>query len=113
MIRQLEAVFEGGVLRPLEPLPLSEKQRVLVTITDPPPVAAESARKAEMEWLDKNGGLYLGQWVALHGSALVSHGSDARAVRDQARQKGVSRPFLVHIPEELGRPSAGLLQCFV
>lgn len=108
-MRQLEAVFEGGVLRPLEPLSLKEKQRVLVTITDTSPVAAELARKAEMEWLDENKHLYLGQWVALHGSTLMSHGSDARTVRDQARQKGVFRPFLVHIPEEPDRPSAGLL----
>ena len=36
MVRQLEAVFEQGVLRPLEPLFLAEKQRVLVMIADLP-----------------------------------------------------------------------------
>ena len=111
MTRQLEAVFEEGVLRPLEPLPLKKKQHVLITITDTLPVAAESERKAEMEWLNQHEHLYLGQWVALHGSALLSHGSDARAVRDQARQKGVMHPLWVHIPKEIGLPSVGLLQC--
>ena len=76
---------------------------------DVPATEGEPARKAEMEWLNKNGRLYLEQWVALHGSTLLSYGSDARMVRNQACQKGVLRPFLVHIPEELRRPSAGLL----
>ena len=34
MIQQVEAVFEPGVLRPLEPLTLKESQRVKVTISD-------------------------------------------------------------------------------
>ncbi len=43
MTRNLQAIYEGGVLRPLEPLDLREKQLVNVTITDEP--ATES-------WLD-------------------------------------------------------------
>ena len=109
-MRQLEAVFEGGVLRPLEPLSLKENQRVLLTVTDAPSVTEKSERKAEMEWLRQHEHRYLGQWVALDGSTLLSHGSDAHAVRDEARQKGIMQPLLVHIPEELNRPSAGLLQ---
>ena len=34
MTRHVEAVYEHGVLRPLEPLSLAESQRVKVTITD-------------------------------------------------------------------------------
>jgi predicted DNA-binding antitoxin AbrB/MazE fold protein len=34
MTRQVEAVYERGVLRPLEPLMLAESQRVKVTISD-------------------------------------------------------------------------------
>lgn len=110
MVHRLEAVFEGGVLRPLEPLPLKENQRVLLTVTDTPSGAEDFTRKAEMAWLHQHEHLYPGQWVALHGSILLSHGSDAHAVRDQARQKGIMHPLLVHIPKELNRPSAGLLQ---
>ena len=58
MTRQLEAVFEGGVLRPLEPLPLREKQRVLITITDTPSGAEDFTRKAEMEWLHQHEHFY-------------------------------------------------------
>ena len=34
MIRNVEAVYEHGVLRPLEPLALTESQRVNLTISD-------------------------------------------------------------------------------
>ena len=32
MIKQVEAIYENGVLRPLEPLPLAERERVTVMI---------------------------------------------------------------------------------
>jgi predicted DNA-binding antitoxin AbrB/MazE fold protein len=32
MGKQLEAVYENGVLRPLQPLPLTERQHVYVTV---------------------------------------------------------------------------------
>ena len=34
MTRSLQAIYEKGVLRPLEPLPFSEHQRVTVTVSD-------------------------------------------------------------------------------
>jgi predicted DNA-binding antitoxin AbrB/MazE fold protein len=34
MTKQVDAVYENGILRPLEPLPLEEHQRVTVTISD-------------------------------------------------------------------------------
>ena len=34
MIRNVEAVYEHGVLRPLEPLALTESQRVQLTISE-------------------------------------------------------------------------------
>jgi hypothetical protein len=36
MTRQVEAVYENGVLRPLEPLPFEEHQRVTVTVASEP-----------------------------------------------------------------------------
>lgn len=109
MVRQLEAVYEHGILRPLQPLSLDERQHVLVTIADLPDVHAVAARSEEQEWIRNHGALYAGQWVALHGSELVSHGPKARVVRDEARAKGVERPLLVHLPDKSGRPSAGWL----
>jgi Protein of unknown function DUF104 len=34
MEKTVQAVYEGGVLRPLEPLPLEDRQEVTVTISD-------------------------------------------------------------------------------
>ena len=34
MSKQIEAIYENGVLRPLEPLDLDESQRVTITIAD-------------------------------------------------------------------------------
>jgi predicted DNA-binding antitoxin AbrB/MazE fold protein len=34
MVKRLSAVYENGILRPLEPLPLKEHQRVSVTVPD-------------------------------------------------------------------------------
>lgn len=36
MITQLQAVYENGVLRPLQPLSLAEQQCVTITISDEP-----------------------------------------------------------------------------
>ncbi len=35
MAKTLQAVYERGVLRPLEPLPLAEHQQVMVTVSEP------------------------------------------------------------------------------
>jgi len=34
MTTQLQAIYENGVLRPLQPLPLAERQCVTITISD-------------------------------------------------------------------------------
>ena len=36
MTREVEAVYENGMLRPLEPLPLAEHQHVKVTVSEVP-----------------------------------------------------------------------------
>jgi len=35
MVRQVDAIYENGVLRPLEPLSLANSQRVRVTVSTP------------------------------------------------------------------------------
>lgn len=44
MNKKLEAVYENGVLRPLEPLDLREHQRVRITLS--------SVAPSEEDWLD-------------------------------------------------------------
>jgi predicted DNA-binding antitoxin AbrB/MazE fold protein len=41
MIQEVEAVYEGGVLRPLRPLSLAERQRVRLTISDSAVIGSE------------------------------------------------------------------------
>ena len=58
MVRQLEAIYENGVLRPLEPLQLEESQRVMIFLSDqtaPHPLRDEDAHaqaRAEVAQLD-------------------------------------------------------------
>jgi len=47
MTRHVEAVYEHGVLRPLEPLTLAESQRVKLTISD----AGTGHSSRDMEFL--------------------------------------------------------------
>ena len=106
MTQHAEAIFEDGLLRPIEPLSLRNQQHVLLIITDVPAPDANSGRVPEQEWLRAHGQEYSGQWVALNGEELLSHGSDARGVRDEARAKGVETPLMVHLPDEPDLPSA-------
>src|SRR5579863_8881547 len=69
MVRQLEAVYEHGVLRPLEPLALPEHQRVRLTLEDQAApqdsvasVTGVNERREEFQWLAKKSGPYAGQW---------------------------------------------------
>ena len=106
MTQHAEAIFEDGLLRSLQPLSLQDKQHVLLTITDVWAPPANSGQMPEQEWLRAHGREYIGQWVALNGKELLSYGSDARGVRDEARAKGVQTPLMVRIPDEPNLPSA-------
>jgi predicted DNA-binding antitoxin AbrB/MazE fold protein len=104
MVRQLEAVYERGMLRPLEPLALAEHQRVRLTLEDhalPPTrnavATAVKYRREEFQWLAKESGHYAGQWGALDGSRLVAHGNELPTVSAAARAAGVDRPLLTHL----------------
>ena len=60
-------------------------------------------RRLEQQWLLKHGGKYAGQWVALNGACLLSHGPDGRLVLSEARRAGIGVPFVVRVekPDEL------------
>ncbi len=60
MHKQVDAVYENGVLRPLEPVDLHEHQRVTVTIADVTP--------SEEEWLD----LDYERWAASEVTGEIS-----------------------------------------
>jgi hypothetical protein len=54
-------------------------------------------RVVEHAWIDAHREEFLDQWVALDEGDLVAHGTDARAVYDEARARGITVPYLVHV----------------
>jgi predicted DNA-binding antitoxin AbrB/MazE fold protein len=113
MARQLEAVYEQGMLRPLEPLGLSEHQCVRLTIEEEPaPLSWESPglvneRREELQWLARESGPYAGEWVALAGPSLVAHGEKLACVSAAARAAGILEPFFARVPREKDIPFGG------
>ncbi len=113
MARQLEAVYEQGILRPLEPLVLAEHQRVRLTIEEKPErLSWESAepvneRREELRWLAKESGPYAGEWVALDGPKLVAHGDKLASVSAAAKAAGVTEPFFASVPRDKDMPFGG------
>lgn len=104
MSRQVDAIYEHGVLRPIEPLALDEHQRVRLTL-DEKPLSWPSTepvkdRREEMEWLAKESGSYAGQWVALDGPRLVAHGVKLATVSAAAKAVGVEHPLFASVPDD-------------
>lgn len=126
MARQLEAVYEQGVLRPLEPLILPEHQHVRLTLEEQP-ADAKSAnggpahenklswkstepvneRREEMQWLAQESSAYAGEWVAIQGPRLIAHGAKLADVSAAAKAAGVNDPFFASVPEDPDTPFAG------
>ena len=114
MIRQLEAVYEHGMLRPLQPLTLPENQLVRLTLEEqtPPatstmPILPVNNRAKELEWLATESGPYAGQWVALDGNRLIAHGNELAVVSAAARAAGVDKPLLTHLASADELPFGG------
>jgi hypothetical protein len=61
----------------------------------------------ESKWLKEHRAEYAGQWVALDGDRLVSHGEDGRKVYAEAQAAGVEMPYLVHIEPADALPFGG------
>lgn len=81
------------MLRPLKPLPFTDKQYLVVTVTDEVTRSVlYNARELEFEWLRVNGPQYAGKWVAVEGAQLISDGQSAKSVMDQAQ--GLRHPLV-------------------
>ena len=113
MPRQLEAIYEHGVLRPLEPLVLSEHQRVRLTLEERPArLSWESSepideQREELLWLARQSDPYAGEWVALDGPRLVAHGAKLADVSAAAVAAGFADPFFARVPREKCVPFGG------
>lgn len=70
-------------------------------------VEADKLRVREREWIEKHRAEFAGQWVALSGDKLLSHGINGREVYAQAKAKGVKVPFVVHLESSDELPFGG------
>jgi len=68
---------------------------------------SDPMRKLEYQWLAEHRSEYSGQYVALDGNKLISHGSNGREVLAKARELGAKRPYIVHIEEDNGSSFGG------
>jgi hypothetical protein len=64
------------------------------------PIGEEEKRKKQLEWLKAHRAEYAGLYVALDGDRLIGQGETIMEARQQARQNGVSHPFLVRLTAE-------------
>ncbi|MGH9802754.1 MAG: DUF5678 domain-containing protein [Blastocatellia bacterium] len=61
----------------------------------------------EMRWIKEHRKEYAGQWVALDGDRLLSHGMNAKEVFAAADQSGVTDPFFAHLEPADALPFGG------
>lgn len=61
----------------------------------------------EMRWIKEHKLEYAGQWVALDGDRLISHGMNAKEVFAAADQSGVEDPFFSHLEPADALPFGG------
>ena len=70
---------------------------------------AYPTHEQERAWLEAHRDEYLGEWVALDGDRLLSHGSDARKVYEAARAEGVEAPFVERVQPKVDAFMGGWL----
>jgi hypothetical protein len=61
---------------------------------------AAGYRARELEWRRTNVHTlerFAGQWVALEGEEIISHGSDPVAVAAEARRRGIITPYIFYV----------------
>ena len=61
----------------------------------------------ELRWLAEHRDEFAGQWVALDGDRLLSHGTNAQEVYEAARKSGVELPLMVQVESSDEPPFGG------
>lgn len=88
---------------------LREQERLARADQQPDDLVREQTERFHraMKWIDEHRAEYLGQWVALVGDHLVSHGPDAREVYLAAKAAGVEVPFVERVRDKETLPFMG------
>jgi len=69
-------------------------------VINPPVSRAGGYRTRELEWRRNNAQAlrrFAGQWVALEGEEIISHGPDPVAVAADARARGIRTPYIFYV----------------
>jgi len=74
---------------------LAEEEQKRASQTDNS-VSQPARREREMRWLREHEAQFAGQWLALEGERLLSHGTDARKVYEEGRALAVNVPFMAY-----------------
>src|SRR2546425_9586248 len=100
-----DATFEQ-VLKAIISLPPEERARIREWLADEERERSGQTerdgtqpvlrREREMRWLGEHEAEYAGEWVALDGDRLLSHGSNARKGYAEAHAAGVEVPFVAY-----------------
>ena len=96
---QLRRLLNGSVVS-LEKDKLPMKPRIIGTYTP-------KDRSQENEWLAKHQDQYAGQWVALDGSRLISHGLVLKEVMVEVEKVGVKDALVVRAESSNAPPYIG------
>jgi hypothetical protein len=67
------------------------------------PVVEDKYFRREYKWIAEHQDEFAGQYVALDGDQLISHGANGRQVLAEARKQGVKQPFIARVdsPDDL------------
>jgi hypothetical protein len=61
----------------------------------------------ERQWVDEHRAEYAGLWVSVRGDRLLSSGTDAKKVYEEARAAGDESPYLVRVEPPDALPWGG------
>jgi hypothetical protein len=96
---QLRRLLNGSVIS-LEKDELPIKPRIVGTYTP-------NDRSKEFEWLAQHQDQYAGQWVALDGSRLISHGLVLKEVMAEVENAGIKDALVVRAQSNDSPPYIG------
>ncbi|MEW6209935.1 MAG: DUF5678 domain-containing protein [Acidobacteriota bacterium] len=100
------------VIEAVRELPIEDQRRLREWLEEQERKASESREREEAvrqeiekyrkarRWIEEHRAEYLGQWVAIEGDRLISHGSNAVEVHNEAKAAGIEIPFVVRVIEE-------------
>lgn len=109
------------ILDAVKQLPLTEQEQLRLMLNEKsksglrptpskrvPNIVADTDYAKELRWLAEHQREYAGEWVALEGDRLITHGKNAKEVFAAARTSGVAMPMVTQVDDPDAPPFAGV-----